>query len=84
VRVIIGGVVGAVAGAVLVWFLATWHHWDVLPDDLQAAFSAVIGGALSFVGGYAERKRADRAASRRLTARTDPPGMAGPADTPGP
>lgn len=61
---------GAVLGSVLVWFLATWHHWDVLPDDLQAAFSAIIGGALSFLGGYIEHRRAERAAAR---ARHDEP-----------
>ena len=63
-RVIVACVGGAVAGAVLVWVLATFHHWDVLPDDLQAACSALIGGVLAFAGGYAERLRAERMAKR--------------------
>ena len=68
-RIILAGVVGAAAGCVLVWFLATWHHWDLLPDDVQAAVSALIGGALSFAGGYVEHLRAERAAA--ATRRTE-------------
>jgi Na+/citrate or Na+/malate symporter len=64
VRIILAGVIGAAGGAVLVWFLATWHHWDLLPDDVQAAVSALIGGALSFLGGYIEHRRAARAAAK--------------------
>jgi CDP-diglyceride synthetase len=63
VRIVVGGVVGAVLGSVLIWFLATWHHWDLLPEDVQAAASALIGGVLSFAGGYAEHRRAERAAA---------------------
>jgi H+/Cl- antiporter ClcA len=63
-RVISAGALGAVAGCVLVWLLATFHHWDVLPEDLQAAFSGLIGGALSFLGGYVEHLRAARNAAR--------------------
>lgn len=86
---------GAVVGAVLVWVLATWHHWDVLPDDLQAAFSAIIGGALSFLGGFTEHRRAERQERRRRAAAPaapdqpesgsgGPPGVIGPGETPGP
>jgi H+/Cl- antiporter ClcA len=65
VRVVLGGVIGAVLGSVLVWLLAAEHHWDVLPMDVQAAFSALIGGALSFLGGFLEHKRAEREVARR-------------------
>ena len=50
-RIIWAGVLGAAGGAVLVWSLATWHHLNLVPMDLQAAVSALIGGALSFLAG---------------------------------
>jgi hypothetical protein len=70
-------VIGSAVGAVLVWFLAALHHWDILPEDVQAAFSAVIGAALSFAGGYIEHRRAERDARRGKSRNGNGPAMAG-------
>lgn len=64
-RGVIGAAVGSVVAAIVIITLANWHKINVLPEDVQAAFSALIAGALSFLGGWLEHRRAERDAAKK-------------------
>jgi hypothetical protein len=63
-RVVYAGAIGAVIATGSIWLLIKIAHWDALGEDVRGALGTLLAGALSFLGGYFEHKRAERAVTR--------------------